>query len=447
MSKTIKIKKGLDIKLKGKAEQSVVADHDVTLFGILPSDFPGLIPKLTVKTDDTVKAGTPLFHDKYQPEVTITSPVSGKIVAVNRGERRRILDIAIESDGKFESETFEPGDIKSLSRETIRQTLLQSGLWAYIVQRPFGVIAKASDTPRDIFISGFDSSPLAPDTNFTLAGELKNFQCGIDVLSKMTDGKVYLGLKKDSILSQITGAEINYFEGPHPSGNAGIQMHHIKPLNKGEIVWTLDPQSVVFIGRLFTSGKVNLEKIIAFAGSEVKNPCYIKTHSGASVKQLADGKTYKNKTERTISGNVLTGSNTHNNGFLGFYHNQVTVIPEGNEIEPFGWITPGLNKFSASATFFSKLFSKKEYTLNANFHGGERAFVMSDQYGKVLPMDVLPVYLIKAIMDNDIDKMEQLGIYEVIEEDLALCEYVCTSKIEVQDVLRKGITSMIKELG
>lgn len=445
MSKTIRIRKGLDIKLKGKADLSVGAAAVATICGIKPTDFPGLTPKLAVNADDIVKAGTPLFYDKTQPDVKFTSPVSGKVVAINRGERRRILEVEIESDGKFESEDFSAG-IKSPDRETIKQNLLKSGLWPFIIQRPFGVIAKATDNPRDIFISGFDSSPLAPDYEFTLATDMASLQAGIDVVAKLTNGKVYLGLRQGSKLASLKGVEINYFDGPHPAGNVGIQIHKVKPINKGEIIWTIDLQGLVFIGRLFSTGKLNFEKIVALTGSEVVAPKYIKTILGAVVGPLIDRKTAKTITERVISGNVLTGCRVDHDCYLGFYHNQITVIPEGNVIEPFGWAMPGLNKFSASKTYLSKLFPRKEYVLDANFHGGERAFVVSEQYEKVLPMDILPVYLLKSIIANDIDKMEQLGIYEVIEEDMALCEFVCTSKIEVQDLLRKGISSMIKEL-
>ncbi|MFA9391670.1 MAG: Na(+)-translocating NADH-quinone reductase subunit A [Prolixibacteraceae bacterium] len=445
MSKTIRIRKGLDIKLKGKAELSVGAGNVAANFAIKPSDFPGLTPKLSVKADDMVKVGTPLFYDKSQPDVKFTSPVSGKVVAINRGERRRILEVEIESDGKFQSEDFSTGT-KSPDRETIKQVLLKSGLWPYIIQRPFGVIAKALDTPRDIFISGFDSSPLAPDYEFTLSKELAVLQAGIDALAKLTDGKVYLGLRQGSKFSNLKGVEINFFDGPHPAGNVGIQIHKIKPINKGEVLWTVDLQALVFIGRLFSTGKLNMEKLVAVVGSEVVAPQYFKTVVGAMVESLVANKTAKTTTERIISGNVLTGTRLDNDGYLGFYNNQVTVIPEGNTIEPFGWALPGFNKFSAGKAFLSKLFPKKEYVMDANLHGGERAFVVSEQYEKVLPMDILPVYLLKSIITNDIDKMEQLGIYEVIEEDMALCEFACTSKIEVQDILRGGISTMIKEL-
>lgn len=446
MSNTIKIKKGFDIKLKGQADLSIGKAVDTNRYAVKPTDFSGLKPKLCVKADDIVKAGTPLFFDKSQPEVKFTSPVSGKVVAINRGERRRILEIEIESDGKFESVDFPVEDIKSLNREKVKKNLLESGLWPFMVQRPFGVIPQVNEMPRDIFITGFDSSPLAPDYEFTLAGEMENIQAGIDGVSKLSTGKVYLGLRPGSKFSSLKGVEINYFNGPHPAGNIGIQLHKIAPLNKGEIVWTLNLQTLVYIGKLFKTGKLNLERLVAVCGSEVKKPQYIKAVAGASVKTLISGNTNNETNERLISGNVLTGEKLDKNGFTRLIDNQVTVIPEGDEIEPFGWIAPGFNKFTAGKTFLSKLMPRKSYVLNANYHGGERAFVVSGQYEKVLPMDIYPVYLLKAILVNDIDKMENLGIYEVVEEDMALCEYVCSSKIEVQSILRNGINTMIKEL-
>jgi Na+-transporting NADH:ubiquinone oxidoreductase subunit A len=447
MSKTIKIKKGLDIKLKGMAELSIGGEITSTLYGIEPANFLGLIPKLSVKPDEYVKIGTPLFYDKNQPEVKITSPVSGKVVAINRGDRRKILDIEIESDNKFESEQFSIGELSSINRDSIKEVLLSSGLWPYLIQRPFGIIAKPSDTPRDIFVSGFDSAPLAPSYDFSLANDLKSFQKGIDVLAKLTDGKVYLGVRSGSKLAEVKNAEVNVFDGPHPAGNVGIQIHHLKPINKGDKVWTVDPQAVVFIGRLFSDGKLNFSKIVSLTGSEVKNPMYYKTVVGVKASPIVSGKTEASGKERIIAGNVLTGKKMNADDYLNFYANQITVIPEGDNYEFLGWAMPRFNKFSFSRAYFSWLTPGKTYRADANLNGEERAYVMTGQYEKVLPMDILPVHLIKSIMADDIDKMELLGIYEVIEEDLALCEYVCTSKIEVQHILRKGIDLIVKELG
>jgi len=447
MSKTIKIKKGLDIKLKGKAELiTEVADRSAT-FAVKPSDFQGLIPKLCIKADEQVKAGTPLFYDKNHPEIKFTSPVSGKVVLINRAERRRILEVVVESDEKFESEHFPVSDLRTVDSETVKQILLDSGLWPFILQRPFGIIANPNDRPRDLFISGFDSAPLAVDYEYTLSNELDFIQAGITALSKLTDGKIYLGLRPGSKFASLNGVETVLFEGPHPAGNVGIQIHHIKPINKGEVVWTLPLQALVFIGKLMKTGALDLTKTIVLAGSEVKKPAYCKTVSGVEISSLIKGKTKEETKERIISGNVLTGTKVDKESYLGFYHNQVTVIPEGDHYEFIGWFKPRFNKFSVSRAYFSWLTPGKTYRADANLNGEERAYVMTGQYEKVLPMEILPVHLIKATMADDIDKMEQLGIYEVVEEDLALCEYVCTSKIEVQKIVRKGIDLIVKELG
>ncbi len=450
MSKHFKLKRGLDIRLKGVAEATIEATTTPKTVALKPSDFAGLTPKLSVKADAQIKAGDALFFDKYNPEILFTSPVSGTVKAINRGERRRILEVVVEADGKNDFLPFNQADPLKLSRQEICEQLLQSGIWPFIKQRPYGTLAKPTDTPKHIFISGFDSNPLAPDYEFMYKDEKSALQTGINALSKLTEGTVFLGLspkQSTGIFASLKNVTTNTFEGPHPTGNVGIQIHQVSPINKGDIIWTVSPQAVVYIGRLFETGKLDLNKIVAVTGSEVISPKYYSTIHGADVSSLLNGKTKKETDERYISGNVLTGTKIDNDDFLGFFDQQITVIPEGNEYEFIGWATPGVNKFSAGKTFFSSLFPKKEYVMNANMHGGERAFVLSGQYEDLLPMDILPVFLLKAILANDIDKMEQLGIYEVIEEDFALCEYACTSKIKVQDILRDGINSMIKEVG
>jgi len=450
MSKVIKLKKGLDIQIKGEPANNLGHIDKPETFAIKPADFHGLVPKLLVKVGDKVKAGTPLFFDKYQPEVQYVSPVSGEVTAVNRGERRRILEVVVTADRENLSEDFLRGNPQDLSGDTIKAALLKSGVWPSIISRPFGIVARPADQPKSIFISCFDSSPLAPDYDFVFEGEANAWQAGIHAVAKLTTGKVHLGLsskKENKLFSETKGVEISYFDGPHPAGNVGVQIEAVSPINKGEIIWTIHPQDVIMIGRLFLTGKYDSSRIIALAGSEVREPKYFRFWLGGSLSGLLKGKLNKENV-RIISGNVLTGTKAGTDGFLGFFDTIVSVIPEGNYYEMFGWALPGLRKYSPSRTFFSWLGSKKKkYVLDANTHGEERAFVLSDEYDKVLPMDILPVYLLKAILANDIDAMEQLGIYEVIEEDLALCEYVCTSKIMVQSVLRKGINSMIKELG
>ncbi len=448
MSETIKLRKGLNIKLKGSAKPETEILPVPATVALKPTDFPGLTPKLIAKTDTLVKAGDALFYDKYHPEILFTAPLGGKVISVNRGERRKILEIVIETDVKAGFVEFTKADPGSLSGDEIKGQLLKSGLWPFIKKRPYGVVASPSEKPVSIYISAFDTAPLAPDYSFVLKGQMGTFQTGINALAKLTTGKVNLGVNPNSAFAAIKNAVVNTFDGPHPAGNVGIQIHNIKPISKGDVVWTINVQDVLFIGRLFETGKVDYSRIIALTGSEVENPKYYKTVLGAPVSSVTGGKLknaqYK---QRIISGNVLTGSRVKPQNFLGYYDSMVSVIPEGDEYEFMGWATPGIDKFTASKTFLSKLFPKKEYVLNANLHGGERAFVLTGQYEKLVPMDILPVHLIKAILVNDIDKMEQLGIYEVIEEDFALCEYACTSKVKVQEILRTGINTMIKELG
>ncbi len=448
MSEVVKLRKGLNIKLKGSAEKALDKLPVPATVALKPTDFPGLTPKLSVKVDAEVKAGDALFYDKYHPEILFTAPLGGKVVSINRGERRKILEVVIATDEKVGSAEFKKADPSTLSAEEVKEQILKSGVWPFIKKRPYGIIAKPEEKPKAIYISTFDTAPLAPDYNFVIDGQLDTFQVGVNALAQLTAGKVNLGVSKDSAFTSVKNVEFNTFEGPHPAGNVGIQIANTSPLNKGEVVWTISVQDVLFIGRLFQTGKVDFTKTVALTGSEVKAPKYYQTVLGAPIASLVESKLvnadYK---QRIISGNVLTGTKVTEKSFLGFYDSQISVIPEGDEYEFLGWADPGFNKFSATKAYFGKLFPKKEYTMNANIHGGERAFVLSNQYEKLVPMDILPVYLLKAILVNDIDKMENFGIYEVIEEDFALCEYACTSKIEVQKILREGINTMIKELG
>ncbi len=448
MSEVIKLRKGLNIKLKGSAKPELESLPLPAVIALKPTDFPGLTPKLKVKADNLVKTGEALFYDKYHPEIVFAAPCGGKVISVNRGERRKILEIVIQTDKNAGAVEFTKADPNTLSREVIKGRLLQSGLWSVIKRRPYGILASPEEKPLAIFISTFDTAPLAPDYNFVMKDKLATFQTGINALAKLTEGKLHLGVSPNSVFSNVKNVTLSTFEGPHPAGNVGIQIHHTAPLNKGEVVWTVNVQDVFSVGQLFENGKVDFTKIIALTGSEVENPKYYKVLMGSPISALTDKKLIKAKyKQRIISGNVLTGTKVKPQGYLGFYDSQVTVIPEGDQYEFLGWAVPGIDKFSASKTFLSTLFPKKEYVLNANLHGGERAFVLSGQYEKYVPMDILPVLLLKAIIVNDIDKMEQLGIYEVIEEDFALCEYACVSKIKVQDILRSGINVMIKELG
>jgi Na+-transporting NADH:ubiquinone oxidoreductase subunit A len=451
MSDLIRIKKGLDINLEGKAERNLSETKTSVFYAVKPTDFPGLTPKVIAKPGDEVKAGTPLFYDKYKPNVLFTSPVSGKISAINRGERRKILEFVVEADGKNQSEEFVKSNPNELSREVIKENLLKSGCWPYILQRPFAIIANPNDIPRDIFVTTFNSAPLAPDFDFVVKDDFENFQTGINALRKLTDGKIYLGIKAGQISSlykTTANAEKVEFSGPHPVGNVGTQINKIKPVNKGEIVWTLNATEVIIIGRLFNKGIYDPTRIVAITGSEVIRPAYHKAISGIQIEKLVENNIKTTDGEiRYISGNVLTGEKVSPKNFLGFYDSQLTIIPEGNEPEFLGWGAPGFGKFSISRTFFSWLNKNKELKIDTNLRGGKRPFIVTGEFEKVFPLDILPMQLLKAIHVKDLDLMEELGIYEVAEEDFALCEVINTSKIEIQKLVREGFEFMIKELG
>ena len=449
MSKVIKLKKGLDIKLNGEADKVVQTLGAGSRYALKPTDFRALTPKLTVKVGDEVKAGDALFTDKMRPEVKFTSPVSGTVEEIKRGERRKLLEIIVKSDGENRYRDFGKADVNRLSREEIVSRMQESGVWPMVKQRPYDIVANPESQPKAVFVSAFDSAPLAPDYDVALNGQEQALQAGIDCLKKLSGKDINLnlpaGAPQASVFTKLKNVEINYFSGPHPAGNVGIQINHLNPINKGEIVWTVNVQDVAIIGRLFTEGRFDAQKVIALAGSEVTRPMYYHCTLGASIAEITNGKLKGNVEERIISGNVLTGTRVEKDGFLGYYDNLVTVIPEGNHYEFLGWAAPGFNKFSASRLFPSFLCPKKHYTLDTNYHGERRAFVVTGQYEKVLPMDIYPVYLLKAILAQDIDQMEQLGIYEVAPEDFALCEFVCTSKIPVQKIVSEGIELMMRE--
>ena len=446
MSKIIKLKQGLDIHLIGKAAEKLTKLPVEGRYSVKPTDFHGVTPKLLVKVDDPVKAGTPLFFDKYRPEVVFTSPVSGKVEAVVRGDKRKLLEVVIAADGAQDSEAFDIPALGTASRQEVAELMLRAGLWPFMIQRPYGVIANPADKPKSVFISGFDSAPLAPDMNFVLSAELDNLNTGVEVLSKLTDGKVHMGLRAgtDGVLNKVAGVEQHFFDGPHPAGNVGVQIHHIDPISKGEVVWTIDVQNLAILGRVFRS------KTIAVAGSEIVEPRYFSIVSGAAVSSIVKKSNIQPQEEgatvRFISGNVLTGAKVAYDNYVGFYGNMITAIPEGDKYEFLGWAMPRFDKFSVSRTYFSWLTPNRKYNLDTNLHGGERPFVVNGLYEKYLPMDIYVVYLLKAILAGDLDKMENLGLYEVIEEDLALCEFVDPSKTEMQAIVRQGIDLMIKEL-
>ncbi|MBN1414883.1 MAG: Na(+)-translocating NADH-quinone reductase subunit A [Bacteroidales bacterium] len=449
MPQVYKTRKGLNINLKGKAEKIFVKADKSEFYAVKPNDFHLLVPKLEVKEGDPVKAGSVLFHDKSNPGIRFTSPVSGVVSSINRGERRVIQEVVIRSSQDQEYVHFSQGNPAEMDRNAIVTNILGSGLWPVIKQRPYNIIANPAQTPKSIFISAFDTAPLAPDYDFLIKGSENEFQYGIDVLARLTTGKVHINISDEYpaslAYSGARNAKVNYFRGPHPAGNVGVQIHRIDPVNKGEVVWSIAPQEVIMIGRLFMSGIYDASKVVALTGSEVLKARYYKLISGACVKSITENN-ITDGCHRHISGNVLTGTQIEPNGFLGYYDSQVTIIPEGTQSTFLGWAMPGFKKFSLSRTFFSWLAPGREYCVNTNLNGGPRAFVATGVYEKVLPMKIYPMQLFKAILSEDIDLMEKLGIYEIAEEDVALCEYVCPSKTEIQALVRKGLDLMIKEM-
>jgi Na+-transporting NADH:ubiquinone oxidoreductase subunit A len=448
MTSSVVLKRGFDIRLEGTAEKKL-SNIDASLYAVKPVDFPGLIPKLNVKPGDKVLAGSPLFHDKLRPEILYTSPVSGTVVSIDRGERRKLLSVVIEKQGD-EYLDFGKSVNESAGRELIKKVILISGIWPAIRQRPYHVVANPADVPKAIFISGFDSSPLAPDYKFIMDNSSPgSFRSGINALKKLTDGKIHLILngrgESSDLLKNTPDVEISYFSGPHPAGNVGVHIHHLEPINKGETVWFINLQDILSVGRLFEQGCYKPEKIVALTGSEILHTGYYRTRTGASITEMVKNNV-KSGELRYISGNVLTGTKIGPDGFSSFYDSQVTVIPEGKYFEFVGWAKPGMDKFSFYKVFTSKLFPKKSYKLDTNLHGEERAFVLTGKYEQVVPMDIFPMQLLKSVLAEDIESMENLGIYEIAEEDFALCEFICPSKIEIQAIVRKGIELMIREM-
>ncbi len=450
MSDTIKIRKGFNINLAGKAALNVVDDKLPETVAIKPYDFRDILrPKVVVDVGDTVKAGTPILFDKRNENIKYTAPVSGEIVEVKRGEKRKLLEIVILVDKTIEYESFPKhtvSELKSISREEAQEVMLKSGVWPQLVQRPFGIVADPETTPKSIFISGFDTHPLAPDYDFLLKEQGNYFEAGIEVLKKFTSGHVHLSISADreisKIFTKVSGVDLHKFSGPHPSGNVGVQIHHIDPINKGDIVWTINPYGVVQIGKLILDGKYDASKLVAVTGYEIKEPQYYKTYIGGCVYKLIDNN-LNNPVEkvRIISGNVLTGYKLEPKGYVGFYDHMITVIKEGAEYDFLGWIKPSSKRlsFQRAVGLLSFMNPNQEFKLDTNTRGEERAFVQTGIFEKVTPMDILPVHLLKAIMAEDYDEMEALGIFEVVEEDLALCEFVDVSKHNIQEIVRDGI--------
>lgn len=449
MSNNIKLKKGLELPICGVAalqcEKTVIGD----VVALNPCEFRGLIPRLLVKEGDSVLCGTPIMADKKRPDILFTSPVSGTVSAVVRGEKRKLLEVQIKTDGKQESIDFGKKEVSALSADEVKNALLTSGLWTSIIQRPYGIIADPTQRPDAIFVSAFSTAPLAADVDFTCKDEIKDIQTGIDALTKLSDKGVVVSYRKGgkSPLEKLENVQKFYFEGKHPAGNVGVQIHHLRPIRKGDVVWTITPMMLAAIGKLFNEGKLNLMRKVAVCGPAAMYPCYINTLPGVKMSALQDFIGAYPEDLRIISGDVFSGKQIDINGTLAFKDNQISILKEGNEYEMLGWAKPiRWSQFSTSKTYFSWLTPCRKYNMDTNLHGGERAFVVSDVYGKVLPMNLFPVYLAKACLAKNIEDMEKYGIFEVLEEDLAVCEYVCPSKINIQAIISDGIELMLKEM-
>lgn len=449
MSKDIRIKKGLDIKLVGEAEKTTENAIVSNFYYIRPEDFHSIIPKLVAKEGTRVKAGETLFYNKDNEAMKFVSPVSGEVTEVQRGPRRRIDAIKITADkeqsyldhGKFDA---------SADAEKIKAHLLASGCWAFVKQRPYDVVANPNHSPKAIFISGYASAPLAADLDYTLAGKEAELQAAVSALSKLTEGKVHVSVgNNNSPLAGLNDVSVHKVSGPHPSGNVGTLINKVDPINKGEVVWTVNAQDLVIIGELLLTGKFNAERVVALAGSSVKKPRYFRTKIGSEVATMVyDNGVDKDGNDRIISGNVLTGKKVAPDGALDYYSNVLTVIPEGDDYEFFGWNKPIFNKISTSrALTFSWLNPKKKYDLNTNTNGEHRAFVVTGSYEEVFPLDIYPMQILKACMYKDLDEMEALGMYEVAPEDFALTEFICVSKQPHQKIIREGLDLMLKEIG
>ena len=489
MSNTITIRKGLDLPIGGAAELLLTDARSITTYAVKPTDFVGLTPRLVVEEGCTVCKGDALFVDKHDERIRFTSPVDGRVKAIVRGEKRKLLEVVVEADYKSAGSTG--SDCKSSptmqTADDIKAAMLQCGLWPMLRQRPFGTVANPDDQPKAIFVSAFDSAPLAPDYDFALQGKETFFVKGLEALTNLTDGKVHVSFRPGQALDRFvprddakrvkhsperenrtevggfnprSQVEIHYVKGPHPSGNIGTQIAYIDPINKGEVVWTMNPQDVAVLGELVTTGIYRPEKVIAVAGPEIKDPHYYRIIAGACIETIIVNQIEGASTNhRVISGNVLSGTQIAANGFVGAYDNMVSLLPEGDYYDFMGWLMPGFKKFSFSRTFLSGFMPKstfkpleinlprfeKFWKFDTNTHGDERPLVFTGNFERVFPFDIYPTQLIKACIVGDIDLMENLGIYEVEPEDFALCEFIDTSKTDIQAIVREALEKLRKE--
>ena len=444
----IEIKKGMDILLKGESEENIEDIH-TSRYALQPINYHDIlpIPKIVPEDGSELLAGDPLFFDKKHPDIFFVSPVSGEMAGIVRGPKRAIHQVVVLADRDIKFRKLNSPDVETADRATIREFLKKNGGWPLFRQRPYNILPDSEGDPRDIFISTFSSAPLAGNMEVKIDGRYEAMQKGIDVLNRLTDGKVYMGMdgrqgvELPAELVRLTGVEKHYFSGPHPIGNVGIQIHHIAPIKKGDIVWTIGVQELITLGNMFLLDRYDARRVVNIAGNGAESPRYVRTYAGADLSEMVSTE-FEDSSLRVISGNVLTGQKKDENPFLNFYDDQVTIIPEGDHYEMFGWLIPQTMRPSASHTFPNFLFKGMKFNVDTNTHGERRAFVMTGQYEEVLPVDTHPMHLFKAILAQDIDRMEGLGIYELVEEDVALCEFVCTSKQPIQSILRGGLDFM-----
>ena len=448
MKTLYKIKKGLDFKLKGEAAEDLVVAMPSDEYAVMPTDFSGIVPRAIVKEGDNVLAGQTLFVDKATESIHFVSPVSGTVLGVERGDRRKILRFRVKADAAQSFKDFGVQRVDSLTADKLKSLMLESGIFAFIRQRPYDVIANPKDAPKAIFISTFSKMPLAANFSFVAKGHEADFKLGVQALAKIA--KVHVGISPEQINSNllpIEEAEVSVFDGPNPSGNVGVHINHVSPINKGEVVWTIGAEMVISLGRLLRTGKLLLLRRIAVAGSCVEKPCYVETLIGTPLSSILNSKLSKTEHIRIINGNPFVGYKSNLSDFLGAFSTEVSVIPEGDDVnEAFGWIAPRLNDYSTNHSYFSWLLGRKRaYNLDCRIKGGERHMIMSSEYERVFPMDIYPSYLIKAIIAGDIDRQEALGIYEVAPEDFAVAEFIDSSKLELQRIVREGLDVLRKE--
>jgi len=444
-----KIKKGLNVPIKGSPEQFISGDKKVSKVALIGYDYIGMKPTMLVAVGDRVKKGQVIFTDKKTEGVKFTAPASGKVVEINRGAKRVFESIVIDIDGEDEIDfkTYEIDEIKTVNREKIVEQLLDSGVWTAFRERPYGKVANPKTIPDSIFVTAMDTEPLSPLVAVTVEGKKKEFYAGLEVLTKLTEGKVFVCKKPDAAIPVpvMDRVSVEEFSGPHPAGLAGTHIHFLNPVSRNRTVWHIDAQDLVMVGALFLTGKISVDRVVSIAGPSVKEPKIIRTRLGAYIPDLVDGE-LNDEDNRIISGSVLSGRTSSDNiQYLGRYHKQVSVLKEGTERVFLGWVSPGLNLYSVKNIVMSKLFPKKKFDFNTAVNGGQRAMVPVGSYEKVMPLDILPVFLLRALLVKDVEEAEKLGALELIEEDLSLCSFVSSTKREYGEVLRENLTIIEKE--